>query len=1023
MSDDLNLDFKLSGVDAARLTVKGLIESFNSAERSVIALALADEKTGASLRAMQDELAKGERSAASYREELARLAAQAPATGAQLVRQAREAAKAQADAARDAAREASKAQADAARQAAEARKADAAALKALGAEVEAEQKRLAKEAEAHRAAAEAVAKHRAEVEKHREAVARFDAGRARTVREDATRSGGSPSALGSLQAFGAVAAGAAAAALAIGTITAAIARSGGEGERHALALARLGASYQRIETATRGTISAEEAYRAQLTLTRSGLRVSGDEMAVIARHAREHRDTHQTAAEATQELSEALRNGEREGLRKYGIAVQDGAQRGTTFVSALRQMRAAAGDAAPAQRTLAEETERTQRSIDESVDAFARLASHLLDLPGIMRSVADGLQSITRDVHDLVDAEERAPSERRQREARIRAQQQYAAEISRAGQTLTELGIGRDDPRRRGLIADPAAFGRLNAEQQQAVADRLAGLNRDLAASRAPQRDLGTLLSTRDTSAVPANARLGGPTAFEARPLSVAELEAEAAGLRARRAAGVTGDAARVAQDRAVAIGRLTAINADVTTQARAAQAAERPRPQPRDSAASAAAADPLGVLRAQIALQKQLADAQRTDAQAQSAMRLADIEGARFAARIEQERVFLDERAAAERTTALQRQIELVASQLDQTREFEARARAVVSSLRAPAQQVQARQLANELAAREAEIVRSMVADRLELQRIEAETARQQRDRIEAQKAERYAAADARDQRYRVGEIAAYGNGAYVADELAVASAARQASRLRAGLQRQSELADMRSAEGQAADLAARRGDAEVARERSMLEERYELQRTFAERIEETHRRQVNSAALMADGVNSAFAQLGSAIATHVEAVVNGQETMGDALKLMLADTLGAIGHEAVVKGAMQLAEAAATLLIAPPLAAQHLAAAGAYAGVAALAIGAGTALASGTQPAAGRRASSGSTAAPSRPLGAGYAANDNGRGASVTNIIVQLGGGVVMGSSRDLGEVLAARLNSPNSGFQLNSGRLRAA
>ena len=73
-----------------------------------------------------------------------------------------------------------------------------------------------------------------------------------------------------------------------------------------------------------GTVTALAAYRAQQTLVNSGLRVTGDATAVSPRPRAPRCDQERRGGGAG-ELTEALREGEEGGLRKYGIAVQQGA--------------------------------------------------------------------------------------------------------------------------------------------------------------------------------------------------------------------------------------------------------------------------------------------------------------------------------------------------------------------------------------------------------------------------------------------------------------------------------------------------------------------------------------------------------------------------------------------------------------------------------------------------------------------------------------------------------------------------
>ena len=216
---------------------------------------------------------------------------------------------------------------------------------------------------------------------------------------------------------------------------------------------------------------------------------------------------------------------------------------------------------------------------------------------------------------------------------------------------------------------------------------------------------------------------------------------------------------------------------------------------------------------------------------------------------------------------------------------------------------------------------------------------------------------------------------------------------------------------------------DARLARERSRVEERYELQRSFTERWEELHGRQANAAAMAADAGTQAFNAFGQALGKHVNAIVAGQEGIGKALQATVSDTLTAIGTEAIVKGALQMAEGAAALagIVTAPKAPGHFIAGAAFMGVGVLAASLGGAIA----PSAGAAAPSGGGASPmpaSAPVGALAASNDNAK-REPTQITINLGGGMVLGTPRELGEALARAINDPLAGVQINSSRVQRA
>lgn len=282
----------------------------------------------------------------------------------------------------------------------------------------------------------------------------------------------------------------------------ALAEAAAAGEQNARALNALGGSYDAIRTATNGTLTATDAYRASNTLLRSGLHLSGEEFATVARFAREHKDATQSTAEAVQQLSEALRGGEAEGLRQFGIATQEGASRVQTLERALRQMTAANAEAAPAARTLAEEQAALGANFDEATGALANFAARAVGLPSLMGSVSSALHEVAEGLIAIEEAEERRERDTPQFEARTRAQNAYNQALHEAGQNLDRLGLARTAlPSANAALLSTeqlvAATARLNALQAQAgttIAPSEFGRARaagpvDLTGRAAPRRD------------------------------------------------------------------------------------------------------------------------------------------------------------------------------------------------------------------------------------------------------------------------------------------------------------------------------------------------------------------------------------------------------------------------------------------------------------------------------------------------------------------------------------------------------
>lgn len=162
--------------------------------------------------------------------------------------------------------------------------------------------------------------------------------------------------------------------------------------------------------------------------------------------------------------------------------------------------------------------------------------------------------------------------------------------------------------------------------------------------------------------------------------------------------------------------------------------------------------------------------------------------------------------------------------------------------------------------------------------------------------------------------------------------------------------------------------------RERRTFEQRYQAARTFTERWEELHDRQVSATTEAAGAMDNALGALGTSLAKHFESIVKGQETVGEALKGILTDTLDAIAKESFTKGGFYAAEALAKLVMYDfPGAATAAAASAAYFAAGATATGLGAAVSGGGSAPA---APAGGGSAPRSERTGGGAANDNASG-----------------------------------------------
>lgn len=887
MADEkITVQFELSGVDKAKLEVADFEKGLNSAQKAVVALAKADAESGAALKVMEEGLAAGTVSAEEYVAALKAIADQAPKTAAQVRATAAEAQRAAAreESAAKATERAEAAKAKASERAAAAVEREAQRTAAAAAKkAEAAKKAADAEAEAALAAAAAVAEaaeaKTAAEQKHADDVRRINEAAARDAR--ATRPGLSER----LEARGVSAGGLAGAfaattgvvsAFTVGTLAAAnaTAEAAGRSERHARALTALGDTYRLVQAATNDTLSAEDAYRAQLDLTRSGLRVSGEEFALVTRYAREHKGALETNEEALQQLTEALRNGESEGLRKFGLSTQTGATRAQTFERALRQMDRATKDVTPSTRTLAEEQERASRAFGEGVDALGRLAAHALGLPETMSQVADAIRDVVGAVNDMIAAEQRLPAQRAQQERRERAQRSYGQALSSVGQQLDSLGIDRT------ILPASDTANRLTPEQLEAADARLRTLQARLSTrGRAGAVEFGdgarlAPSAPRSTGEV---AQFGAFTRAPTLDDLNAEGEAFAAGQRARRGERRGGIFARTAADRAEAEAALRDLAGDLARTAAANTTTRPTRPGPRDTAPTATGNPQKNAIGALMELAVGGGSGVGSGTVGQELRRIGVI-------------------GAPERNPDLGANL------------FQ-------------------------------------------------------------------------------GPVRQRGGGQGAAGDAVDEGLAAQAQ----------------------------------ARYRRQLDERLDATRSFTDRWEELHHRQANASRMAAESGSEAFELFGKALGQHAIAAVKGTETVGEALQGTVSDTLTAVGTQAIIKGAMEIAEGTAALagIVTAAAAPGHFIAGAAFMGVGALATSLGGAIAPTPSGAGSGAAPAG---APSAPIGATTpTANDNAR--EPTEITINLGGGVVLGSARELGEALGRVINDPSGGVSINPRRVRRA
>ena len=727
-----------------------------------------------------------------------------------------------------------------------------------------------------------------------------------------------------------------------GTTAAAVAgavafgRLAAAGDTNVRAFAGVRGGFAAISRETAGTVTALAAYRAQQTLVNSGLRVSGEELAAVSRHAREHRDVTKSVEEAVQELTEALRGGEAEGLRKYGIAVEQGASRAQTFERALDQMRRSAEGAQPAVRDLDESMNALESGAHDATSGFATLISTSLGLDGVVRNLSTDIRRLGDDLTELNARRAQAARSQADEAERARLLEDVRRNRTAIAQTLREQGLSAEL-----LPGTDLSLNRLSTAQLTEAAGTLASIRAESEGQRS---------TTAEDIRIGPNG-LTGPRSIENIATGLGANDAERALSSLQGARGASGAAARDAA-RQMLETRLGTFLGSI-------RQALNPDEAPRDSAAppppaatpdrpAAAAAGPTGPT----SLDAQLADVEANIARMGTLT--ADL----------RDRAYGDAEGAAERLRALQeQQIALIQQIASGARSGENdNARAI-------------RQAA--AGTRVAELERAARAP------LDAEA------RLNAEKE---AANTEANRLYARQQFQRSDEGQSIARDNSLRGLRRDAlrSRDRARVGQQATLADLRDPAVQAEGEADRALSTQVERERAQTDERLRVQESFTEQWERLHRRQASATTAFTESASGAIGKFGDAFGKHLNLIIAGQESIGDGVLNMVGEVVTGIGQEAIVKAAMETAEgiAAAAGVLTAPLAPGHFAAAAAFGAVGVAALGAGAILGAA-------RGGGGGASAPVAPaLPPPTQADAAPQGQSITIVY----GSGILGSPRDL-------------------------
>lgn len=715
-----------------------------------------------------------------------------------------------------------------------------------------------------------------------------------------------------------------------------LAREGNDTQR---ALARLGDAHSLIRDATNQTVSAQGALSARLTLTNSGLRVSGQELATVARYAREHRQATETSEQALQRLSDALRGGEQEGLRSFGISVQQGASRARTFESALRQMQRAAHGTGPAARTLAEDIDRTSAAFNDGKAFLADYAAEAIHLQGVISGVGDAISDVIRNVRELRELRQDLPAQQRSQDARQGAMTRLRDAQAQAVRAGAAVGVGTRD------VNIPLAG--LTVAQIDATAARLRAAAATAGGFAGPSSDDIARNVRLDRSApvrVGAGGRVDRSSVF-AGVGADGDLEAGSQRALAALRPGARAAAARVLE------GELSRIANDAT---RMSRDATRQHTERRDSAPSTTAApNPADVARAMLGLQR-LNDQIASDSGGQVFRSMGGRVGA------ERELKTLLDRAEDTTRRAQENELQHIQRITSARQEYH---RALMDELQERSRVQQGLdQRESEAITRNIELRRRALAQALtDIQNDRAEFGQDQTD---AQMQ-----VDRRSSSYAGGALARFFRAGdpeerqrrLTSQQLAYKTAIGQNEQAIEGAQQ-----DVSRARTEADRIAAEQHRNELIQQRITLYG--QLQQVEQQQLE-IDRESTQYTREFSDAMVSALGSTADAFAGAAVAALEGSKSMSEALNEVLRETLKSLAKESIVQTLKHLAIGTGLLAVGNvPGATNAFAAAGLWTAVG-VASGAGVA-AMGPPPekgkaAAGRSGDSGRAASPDRPRG----------------------------------------------------------
>ena len=210
---------------------------------------------------------------------------------------------------------------------------------------------------------------------------------------------------GAVVAFGSYLSIARQAAGAVGSFVAAVADGTARAEEHQRALTGSRTAYAGVSAATRGTVSAEAAVTAARTAALAQIHLSGEELAVVTRAAREYARANGTdLASATEHVTEVLVRHNERGLRTLGVNLAHVTHTAADTTEAIRQLGDRQAQSAPQAVTAAEAQEQFARATGEAKDQVLAFLGQGIGLTEFFAGAAETLRGLTDGTLHFRDA-------------------------------------------------------------------------------------------------------------------------------------------------------------------------------------------------------------------------------------------------------------------------------------------------------------------------------------------------------------------------------------------------------------------------------------------------------------------------------------------------------------------------------------------------------------------------------------------------------------------------------------------